>query len=155
MDFFNKAKESIASASKDLTQKATDAGGLAKVTVHLKELEREYNDHLKRLAEVLYTQHYDQVKALSPDIVDALDANRKNYEKDKREQALLKGMRICPNCGSEQEKLAVRCTACGINMDDAEKMIMPQETQKAFCKKCGNELMAGARFCMSCGTPVE
>ncbi len=47
MDFFNKAKESITSAGKDLTQKATDAGGLAKVTLKLKELEREYNDRLK------------------------------------------------------------------------------------------------------------
>ena len=154
MDFFNKAKESIASASKDLTQKATDAGGLAKVTVHLKELERDYNEQLKRLAEALYSQHYDEIKSLCPEIVNSIDNNRKEYEKDKREQALLKGMRICPNCGAEQEKVAQRCTVCGINMDDAEKIIMPQSAAKAFCPKCGQELVPGAKFCMSCGNPV-
>jgi uncharacterized OB-fold protein len=39
-------------------------------------------------------------------------------------------------------------------MDDAEKIIMPQSATKAFCPKCGQELVPGAKFCMSCGNPV-
>lgn len=39
MDFLNKAKASIANASKDITQKASDAGGLAKVSAHIFEVE--------------------------------------------------------------------------------------------------------------------
>ncbi|MBR6147652.1 MAG: zinc ribbon domain-containing protein [Lachnospiraceae bacterium] len=155
MDFFNKAKESITSAGKDLTQKATDAGGLAKVTLKLKELEREYNDRLKTMGEALYTQHYEEIKSMCPDMVEALDRNRKEYEQDRKEQAVLKGMRICPNCGAEQDKIAVRCTVCGINMNDAQKTIMPNtETSAGFCPKCGNKLVAGAKFCMSCGTQL-
>ena len=155
MDFFNKAKESITSAGKDLTQKATDAGGLAKVTLKLKELEREYNDRLKTMGEALYTQHYKEIKSMCPDMVEALDRNRKEYEQDRKEQAVLKGMRICPNCGAEQDKIAVRCTVCGINMNDAQKTIMPNAEQSAgFCPKCGNKLVAGAKFCMSCGTQL-
>ena len=38
--------------------------------------------------------------------------------------------------------------------DDAEKLIMPQSSAKACCPKCGQELVDGAKFCMSCGTPV-
>lgn len=156
MDFFNKAKESIANASKDLTQKASDAGGLAKVTVHLRELEKNYNDQLKRLAETMYAQHYAEAKSLCPEIIQALDQNRKEYESCKREQAILKGMRICPNCGAEQQKINVRCTACGINMEDAEKVMTPQPSnEKVFCKNCGEEITPGARFCMSCGTPID
>ncbi len=155
MDFFNKAKESITSAGKDLTQKATDAGGLAKVTLKLKELEREYNDRLKTMGEALYTQHYEEIKSMGPDMVEALDRNRKEYEQDRKEQAVLKGMRICPNCGAEQDKIAVRCTVCGINMNDAQKTIMPNAEQSAgSCPKCGNKLVAGAKFCMSCGTQL-
>lgn len=155
MDFFNKAKESITSAGKDLTQKATDAGGLAKVTLKLKELEREYNDRLKTMGEALYTQHYEEIKSMCSDMVEALDRNRKEYEQDRKEQAVLKGMRICPNCGAEQDKIAVRCTVCGINMNDAQKTIMPNAEQSAgFCPKCGNKIVAGAKFCMSCGTQL-
>lgn len=156
MDFFNKAKESITNASKDLTQKASDAGGLAKVTVHLRDLEKNYNEQLKRLAETLYQQHYAEIKVMCPEIVRNLDQNRKDFEASKREQATLKGMRICPNCGAEQGKITVHCTACGINMDEAEKMLISQpvsETQ--FCKNCGEEITPGAKFCMSCGTPIE
>jgi len=124
MDFFNKAKESLTNAGKDITQKASDAGGLAKVTVHLSQLDKSYNEQLKKLAETLYLQHYAEVKSMCPELIHNLDQNRKDYETSKKEQATLKGMRICPNCGAEQAKLNVRCTD-------------------------------GARFCMSCGTPVD
>ena len=156
MDFFNKAKESLTNAGKDLTQKASDAGGLAKVTMHLHDLEKSYNEQMKKLAETLYAQHYDEVKALCPEIIYALDQNRKDFEASKREQATLKGMRICPNCGAEQQKISVRCTACGINMADAEKVLVSQPiNEKVFCKNCGQEIPGDARFCMSCGTPRD
>lgn len=155
MDFLNKAKASIANASKDITQKASDAGGLAKVSAHLFEVEKEYKELMKSLGEAAYEQKYAEIKALLPEIVAAIDANRADYEKSKKEQAVLKGMRICPNCGAEQDKLAVRCTVCGINMEDAEKTLAVNTATKAFCIKCGQELVPGARFCMGCGNPVE
>ena len=123
MDFFNKAKSTLANTTKDLTQKASDVGGLAKVTAKIFELDKQYNDGLKKLAETLYSQKYEEVKALCPDIIEALDTNRKNVEEAKKEQAILKGMKICPNCGAEQEKNAVRCTVCGIEMASVENYI--------------------------------
>jgi len=155
MDFLNKAKASIANASKDITQKASDAGGLAKVSAHIFEVEKEYKELVRSLGEAAYEQKYAEIKALLPEIVSAIDANRADYEKSKKEQAVLKGMRICPNCGAEQDKLAVRCTVCGINMEDAEKTMVTNAATKAFCSKCGQELVPGARFCMGCGNPVE
>lgn len=155
MDFFNKAKSSIANAGKDITQKASDAGGLAKVTAHIYEVDKEYKEIIKSLGETAYEQNYAEMKAMFPEIVAALDANRADFEKSKKEQAVLKGMRICPNCGAEQDKLAVRCTVCGINMEDAEKTIAVNSSTKAFCPKCGQELVEGAKFCMGCGSPVE
>lgn len=156
MDFLNKAKESITNASKDISQKASDASGLAKVSLHIKDLEKGYQEQLRKLAETLYSQHYAEVKSMCPEIIYALDQNRKDYETSKREQATLKGLRICPNCGSEQAKINVRCTACGINMEDAEKLILPKAAAgPAFCKNCGQEIAPGARFCMSCGTPTD
>ena len=154
MDFLNKAKSSIANAGKDLTQKASDAGGLAKVTAHIFEVEKEYKEIMKQLAEAAYEQKYSEMKAMFPEIIAALDNNRADYEKSRKEQAVLKGMRICPNCGAEQDKLAVRCTVCGINMEDAEKTIAANANTKAFCPKCGSELVAGAKFCMGCGNPI-
>lgn len=156
MDFFNKAKESLTNAGKDLTQKASDAGGLAKVTMRLHDLEKNYSEQLKKFAETMYSQHYNESKTLCPDIIYALDQNRKEFEAAKREQATLKGMKICPNCGAEQAKITVRCTACGINMADAEKVLMTQpEQEHVFCKNCGQEIPDGARFCMACGTPRD
>lgn len=155
MDFLNKAKNSIANAGKDISQKASDVGGLAKVTAHIHELEKDYNELMKNLAQTAYEQKYAEIKVLFPEIVAAIDNNRADYEKSRKEQAVLKGMRICPNCGAEQEKIVARCTVCGINLDEAEKTIIPNVQTKTFCKKCGQELVPGAKFCMACGTSTE
>lgn len=154
MDFLNKAKASLANAGKDLTQKASDVGGLAKVSTHILEVEKEYKEIMKSLAEAAYEQRYAEMKAMFPEIIAALDANRADLERSRKEQAILKGMRICPNCGAEQEKVAIRCTVCGINMEDAEKTLNVNASTRAFCPVCGQELVPGARFCMGCGNPI-
>ncbi|MCR5798857.1 MAG: zinc ribbon domain-containing protein [Lachnospiraceae bacterium] len=158
MDFFNKAKESIANASKDITQKANDMSGLVKVTAKINELEKEYDALQMNLAENLLVGHYEEVKALAPEIISMIERNREDYETAKKEQIVLKGNRVCPNCGAEQDKTAVHCTVCGTNIEDAEKTIPMMQAQgpaKKFCSKCGAEIAQGARFCTVCGTAAQ
>ena len=48
MDILNKAKESFAAAGKGFTQKASDVSGLAKVTMKIKEEEKQLEQSLRR-----------------------------------------------------------------------------------------------------------
>jgi len=158
MDFLNKAKESIANASRDITQKANDVGGLVKVTAKINELEKGYDALQKNLAENLLTTHYEEIKAMAPEIISMIEKNREEFKAAVKEQVVLKGNKICPNCGAEQDKTAVHCTVCGTNIEDAEKTIPMMQAQgpaKQFCSKCGAEIAQGARFCTVCGTAAQ
>ena len=143
-------------SGKNLGDGETAAEGQETARLDPDQLQSMTLAELKKLAETLYLQHYAEIKSMCPELIHNLDQNRKDYETSKKEQATLKGMRICPNCGAEQAKLNVRCTACGANMDEIEKMILPQAASApVFCKNCGQQIADGARFCMSCGKPVD
>ena len=89
-----------------------------------------------------------------PELVYAIDNTLKQIESDTKELAVLKGFRICANCGAEQDRTFVTCTQCGMNLDEAERIVNAQEAVK-FCGGCGKPLTSGSKFCMNCGTKIE
>ena len=155
MDIFNKAKESISMAGKGFTQKASDVSGIARVSMKIREEEKEIQEIYKKLGEQFYMNYPDELTKMFPEEAFNLDNLNKQIAKDKQELSILKGMCICPNCGSEQEKEALCCTACGINLEDARRMQMAQQPETIFCKNCGKAITADTKFCMNCGTKVE
>lgn len=125
MDFFAKAKESLTNASKDLTQKASEGVELAKIATHIRDVEREYDDMLKKLAAEMLEKHYDEVKAMCPEMIESIEANRTELEKAKKEQDDIRNDK--PENGAEVK----------------------------FCTKCGKKLESGAKFCTGCGNPID
>ncbi len=154
MDIFNKAKESISIAGKGFTQKANDVSGIAKVTMKIREEEKEIQEIYKNVGEQLCMLHPEDMTKLFPEQAYHLENLRKQLEKDKQELAIYKGMCICPNCGSEQEKDVLCCTECGMNMEDARRMQLQQQ-EVVLCQNCGTALAAGSKFCMNCGQKVD
>lgn len=154
MDIFNKAKESISIAGKGFTQKANDVSGIAKVTMKIREEEKEIQEIYRNIGEQLSVLHHEDMAKLFPEQTFQLENLRKQLEKDKQELAIYKGMCICPNCGSEQEKDVLCCTECGMNMEDARRMQLQQQ-EVVLCRNCGTALAAGSKFCMNCGQKVE
>ena len=56
MVFFNKAKESLSAAGKGFTQKASDVSGIARVTVKMKEEEKQLEKAINELGMSMYNQ---------------------------------------------------------------------------------------------------
>lgn len=155
MDLFNKAKESFSLAGKGFTQKATDVSGIAKVNLKLKEEKNNLREAIYQLGELLLNEHQEEASQLFPEQIFAIRELQKAIERDKRDLAIFKGMQICPNCGAEQEKEAVVCTVCHMNIEEAKRMTQSQEQSVRFCPNCGTPLSEGGKFCVNCGTKVE
>lgn len=156
MDFLNKAKESISMASKGITQKASDVSGIARVSMKIKEEEKAIQDAYLELGRQLYENHPEEVMKMFPEITFEINNLHKQVVKDKQELSVLKGMRVCPNCGSEQEPDALCCTVCGINMEEALRMqAVQQEPEVIFCRNCGKPVTAESKFCMNCGEKIN
>lgn len=154
MDILNRAKESFSMAGKGFSQKASDVSGIAKVTMKIREEEKEIQEMYKSIGEQLYITYPDEMAKLFPEQAFQLDNLKKQLEKDKQDLAIFKGMCICPNCGSEQEKEVLCCTECGMNMEEARRM-QSQQPEVLFCSNCGKAITAESKFCMNCGQKVE
>lgn len=151
MDIFNKAKESLTAAGKGFTQKASDVSGLAKVTMKIKEEEKQLDQSLKDLGSLLFNQYNEEAKQLFPQQTESIRQLYAALQQDREELAYLKGKKICPNCGAELDADVQRCTSCGMNV---ENVVRPSQAQ-AFCQNCGSQLVPGSKFCNNCGTKIE
>ena len=151
MDFFNKAKESLSAAGKGFTQKASDVSGIARVTVKMKEEEKQLENAINELGMSMYNQKNAEAKAMFPEIVERIRLLYAELERDRIELAYLKGKKICPNCGAELEAELQCCTVCGINVANVERPV----PQQKFCSSCGAPISEGSKFCNNCGTKVE
>ncbi|MCI8375169.1 MAG: zinc ribbon domain-containing protein [Lachnospiraceae bacterium] len=151
MDIFNKAKESLTAAGKGFTQKASDVSGLAKVTMKIKEEEKQLDQSLKDLGSLLFNQYNEEAKQLFPQQTESIRQLYAALQQDREELAYLKGKKICPNCGAELDADVQRCISCGMNV---ENVVRPSQAQ-AFCQNCGSQLVPGSKFCNNCGTKIE
>lgn len=151
MDIFSKAKESLSAAGKGFSQKASDVSGLAKVTMKIKEEEKQLDQSLKELGALLFNQNNEESKQLFPQQTENIRQLYAALQSDKEELAYLKGKKICPNCGAELDGDVQRCTSCGMNV---ENVVRPSAVQ-AFCPTCGSQLTPGSKFCPNCGAKIE
>lgn len=151
MDIFNKAKESLTAAGKGFTQKASDVSGLAKVTMKIKEEEKQLDQSLKELGTLLFNQYNEESKQLFPQQSENIRQLYAALQQDREELAYLKGKKICPNCGAELDSDVQRCTSCGMNV---ENVVRPSQIQ-AYCQNCGAQLAPGSKFCNNCGAKIE
>ena len=151
MDIFNKAKESLSAAGKGFTQRASDVSGLAKITMKIKEEEKQLDQSLKELGALLFNQYNPEAQQLFHQETENIRQLYAALKQDREEMAYLKGKKICPNCGEELDGDVQRCTSCGMNV---ENVVRPSQIQ-AFCSSCGSQLTPGSKFCNNCGAKIE
>lgn len=152
MDFLNKTKGTLLSAGKNISQKASGASGAVAVSMRIREEEKTLNDSIAALGKMLLEYHTEEAKRLFPEQFAAIQSLMTQIDKDKKELAVCKGLRICPNCGAEQQPEAMCCTMCGINMNEAQAHMAERSVQMMYCSVCGAEIGADSRFCPKCGS---
>lgn len=155
MDFFSKTKESLLNAGTAFTQKANGVSGAAMLTMKIHEQEKNIQNNIAELGKLMVEQHPEEAARLCPELFYSIQELRKQIEKDKKELAVCKGLKICPNCGAEQQATAIRCTVCGMDMQEAANIMAQNQPAQVVCKTCGAVVVPGCAFCSNCGTKVE
>lgn len=153
-NIFNMAKESISAAGKGFSKKATDVSDLAKVSLKIKEEEKQIELFIQELGKQFYATQFEEAKKLFPELAETIFRISADLEKDRVELAFLKGKKICPNCGTEVDLDVKCCTECGTNVEHIVRP-RPVEPAKRFCTNCGMEIAGNSKFCSNCGAKVE
>ncbi len=151
MDFLNKTKGTLLNAGKNFSQKASGASGAVAAGMRIREGEKALNESIAELGKMFLEQQSEEARRLFPEQYAKIQGLMKQIDADKKELAICKGLRICPNCGAEQQPEALCCTMCGMNMNEAEAMLSNEQKAVAYCSACGAEIAPDAKFCSVCG----
>lgn len=116
MDFFDKLGESIVTAGKDVSQKARDLSGVAKLNLDIKSKEDFIQKQYSEIGRLYYEAHKDENASEYMEQMALITEASDSIAQMREEIMKLKGAQICPNCGSPVNEGASFCGKCGTKM---------------------------------------
>ena len=122
MAFFDKLSETLTNASKDVSQKAKDLSGAAKLTMDIHTKEDQVQKLYAQIGKLYFEAHQDDDPAeyeQMSQIKEMLAA----IEDMKKELMELKGTKVCPRCGQEVKAADAFCKSCGAKLEDDEIIV--------------------------------
>ncbi len=132
MTFLTKLGETISATGKDVSQKAKDLTGIAKLNLDIRAKEEFVERQYMEIGKQYYELHKDDEEPFYEEITLIKDS-LKETEQLRSEIADLKGKKKCPACGTAVEQDAVFCNKCGAKCESIfeEEAVITPEKQEA------------------------
>ena len=110
------------------------------------EKQKEIQAIFTELGEAFYKQHKDDEISEFHTLCQEISSRYKMIDQMNGEilELTMKDAKICPNCGTKNEKDSLFCGECGCKLPDENS-----------CPSCGAPIMEGDRFCRNCGSKIE
>lgn len=115
MEILEKIGDTIFQVGKDVTQKAKDVSGIAKLRMDIRAKEEFIKEQYLEIGEACYKRHKGEdleEQAKFDRIDEAFDA----IAKMEHQILELKGARKCPDCGAMASDTAEYCSVCGAKL---------------------------------------
>lgn len=122
MDFFDKLSETLLNASKDVSQKAKDLSGAAKLTMDIRAKEDQVQKIYAQIGKLYFEAHQND-EPVEFEQMTQVKETLEVIENMKKELSELKGVKVCPRCGQEVMAEDVYCKKCGAKIEDDEIIV--------------------------------
>ena len=116
MDFLDKLGETLTTVGRDVTNKAKDLTGVAKINLDLKGKEDLLQKKYTALGNKYYHERKNSNEMVTKDFMEITNLLNE-IEKLKEELLIAKGAKICANCGEKMPETAEFCSSCGAQLD--------------------------------------
>lgn len=113
MDFFDKLGDTLINAGKDVSKKAKDLSGTAKLNMDIKSKEDFIQKQYTEIGRLYYEAHSKEADAEFAQQMAIVTEAYEAIAKMRDEVLKIKGVRVCPNCGSPVPDNAGFCGKCG------------------------------------------
>ena len=134
MDIFNKIGDTIRSTGKDVSQKAKDLSGIAKLKLDIKMKEDFVEKQYAQIGKKYFEDHKDD-EILEFEEIQIIEEAIEAIKKMQLQILDLKGGKECPNCGAFSDEKAEFCSNCGEHLnntnsnDSANEDVFENETK--------------------------
>ncbi len=113
-------KSSLYSAGKDISKKAKDVSGVARLKMDIRAKEDYVEKQYAAIGKAYYESHKDSEEINETDAAEFRVVEEALLEIARMKAAILKiqGASECPNCHANMPEGASFCSSCGAKMDD-------------------------------------
>lgn len=118
MDFFSKIGDTITSTGRDVSQKAKELTGLAKLNMDVRSKEEYVLKQYSEIGKRYYEMHKDDAEPQFEEM-SLIKAALEEIEDLKNEIAEMKGLKHCTSCGAIMGAEDAFCTKCGAKREDS------------------------------------
>lgn len=133
MTFLNRLGDTITSVGKDVTQKAKDVSGIAKLKMDIRSREDFVKEQYIQIGKAYYQAHKGE-DVPEKDRFDRIDEALDEIARMELQILELKKARKCPKCGAEASDTAEFCSVCGTKLGvvvaDAEAKDAKEPTEE-------------------------
>jgi len=131
MDIFNKIGDTIFSTGKDVSQKAKDLSGIAKLKLDIKMKEDFVEKQYAQVGKKYYETHKDDA-VLDYEEVQVIEEALDIIDKMKAQILDIKGSKECSNCGTLSDESAEFCSNCGARLQKESTDNFTTESEEVF-----------------------
>lgn len=120
MAFIEKMGDTLFNMGKDVSQKAKDMSGIAKLKLNIRAKEDFVKAQYMEIGKAYYERHRGE-EVLEQERFDQIDEALEAIEEMELQILELKGARKCPGCGAETSDTAEYCSVCGTKLSAVVK----------------------------------
>lgn len=117
MDIFDKIGVTLASAGKDVTQKAKDVSEVAKLKIDIRSKEEFVEKQYAALGKRYYEKYKDEKDHEEAEQFFLISEALEEIERMQAGVMKIQGAAKCPNCGAKVAETASFCSSCGAKID--------------------------------------
>lgn len=153
MAFFDQLGQKLTQTSQGAVKKTRDMAEVVRLNNAISEETKKIEAAYREIGKLYYEHCAGQDDPVFQPAVAEVRQAEASIREMRDTISRLKGVQVCPNCGTELSADAVFCPNCGAKQPEppAPSEEPVQETA-VICPNCGAEMSVGMSFCTSCGT---
>lgn len=128
-EFFSNFGKKISNVGQETVKRTKEIAEISKLSNKIKDEEKKIDGLYTELGKKYFTLYARNQVAEIKDICSCITESLQVLEAMKKELQLIKGIKICSNCGTEQDNTVAYCSKCGAKLVEEVKAEVVEEVE--------------------------
>lgn len=130
-EFFSNFGKKISNVGQETVKRTKEIAEISKLSNKIKDEEKKIDGLYTELGKKYFTLYARNQVAEIQDICSCITESLQVLEAMKKELQLIKGIKICSNCGTEQDNTVAYCSKCGAKLVEEVKAEVVEDIESS------------------------